>query len=294
MPHCRETDYCAGRLTALNNRVSNKIGNGINNKKTSAIKLYFHYISINIRCMMQYKASFFLNVTGQFLVSFTVFLSMFFMFERFRSVEGFTYSEVLICFSTILLAFSLAEMFARGFDTFSGMVRGGDFDRILVRPRNEIVQVLGSKFELTRIGRMLQAIVMFIYGITASGIEWSFLRVLTIVFMIIGGTVIFSALFLIYAALCFFTLDGLEFMNVFTDGAREFGQYPTAIYGKKMLLFTTFVIPYSLFQYYPLLFLTGRSDNILLMFLPLAACWFMIPSFMLWKYGVRHYKSSGS
>lgn len=264
------------------------------NKKKSSIKLYIHYISINIRCMMQYKSSFFLNVTGQFLVSFTVFLSMFFMFKRFSSVEGFTYSEVLLCFSTILLDFSLAEMFARGFDSFSVMVRGGDFDRILVRPRGEIMQVLGSKFELTRIGRMLQAIMMFIYGIMASGITWNFSGILTIVFMIIGGTVVFSALFLIYASICFFTLDGLEFMNIFTDGAREFGQYPTAIYGKKILLFTTFVIPYSLFQYYPLLFLTGRSSNILLMFLPLGACWFIIPALMLWKFGVRHYKSSGS
>ncbi len=263
-------------------------------KKKSSIKLYIHYISINIRCMMQYKSSFFLNVTGQFLVSFTVFLSLFFMFKRFSSVEGFTYSEVLLCFSTILLDFSLAEMFARGFDSFSVMVRGGDFDRILVRPRGEIMQVLGSKFELTRIGRMLQAIMMFIYGIMASGITWNFSGILTIVFMIIGGTVVFSALFLIYASICFFTLDGLEFMNIFTDGAREFGQYPTAIYGKKILLFTTFVIPYSLFQYYPLLFLTGRSSNILLMFLPLGACWFIIPALMLWKFGVRHYKSSGS
>lgn len=264
------------------------------NKKKGSIKLYIHYISINIRCMMQYKASFFLNVTGQFLVSFTVFLSMFFMFKRFSNVEGFTYSEVLLCFSTILLEFSLAEMFARGFDAFSGMVRGGDFDRILVRPRGEIIQVLGSKFELTRIGRMIQAIVIFVYGIIASKIAWNFPKVLTVICMLIGGIVIFSALFLIYAALCFFTLDGLEFMNVFTDGAKEFGQYPTAIYGKKMLLFTTFVIPYSLFQYYPLLFLTGRSNNIMLMILPLGACWFMIPALMLWKYGVRHYKSSGS
>ena len=74
-------------------------------KKKSSIKLYIHYISINIRCMMQYKSSFFLNVTGQFLVSFTVFLSLFFMFKRFSSVEGFTYSEVMICFSTIIIYF---------------------------------------------------------------------------------------------------------------------------------------------------------------------------------------------
>ena len=116
------------------------------------IKLYLHYVSINIRCMMQYKTSFLLTTIGQFLFSFNVFLGIFFMFQRFSKVQGFTYSEVLLCYATILLEFSLAEMTARGFDTFSGMVRSGDFDRVLVRPQNEIVQVLGSKFELSRIG----------------------------------------------------------------------------------------------------------------------------------------------
>ena len=257
-------------------------------------KLYLHYVSVNIRCMMQYKTSFLLTSIGQFLVSFNVFLGIFFMFQRFSKVEGFTYSEVLLCYAIILLEFALAEMTARGFDTFSRMVRSGEFDRILVRPQNEIVQVLGSKFELTRIGRIIQAIVMFAYGIMKSDAAWNFPKICTIVFMLIGGTAVFSALFLIYAALCFFTLDGLEFMNVFTDGAREFGKYPIGIYGKKMLFFTTFIIPYALIQYYPILYILDRRSSILYMFLPLAACWFLIPAILLWKFGVRHYKSSGS
>lgn len=88
--------------------------------------------------------------------------------------------------------------------------------------------------------------------------------------------------------------NGLEFMNVFTDGARKFGKYPIEIYGKKMLLFTTSVIPYALIQYYPLLYILNLCSSILYMFLPLAACWFLIPAFLFWKFGVSHYKSSGS
>lgn len=34
------------------------------------------------------------------------------------------------------------------------------------------------------------------------------------------------------AAFAFYTLDGLEFMNILTDGAREYGKYPIGIYGK--------------------------------------------------------------
>lgn len=257
-------------------------------------KLYSHYISINARCMMQYKTSFFLSSAGQFLGSFNVFPGIFFMFQRFPSIHGFTYSEVLLCFSFILLEFSLAEIFARGFDTFSGIVRNGEFDRILVRPQNEIIQVLGSKFELTRIGKILQAVVMFIYGIKKSNVIWTFPKISAVIFTLIGGTVVFTALFMIYAALCFFTLDGLEFMNIFTDGAKEFGKYPAGAYEKKTLLFTTFFIPYALIQYYPVLYILGHDVPFTYIFLPLAACWFFIPAFLLWKYGVRHYKSSGS
>lgn len=264
------------------------------NRIKSGFKLYGHYVSINVRSAMQYKASFFLTVMGQFLTSFGVFLGVYFMFLRFHEVKGFTYSEVLLCFSVMLLEFSLAEMVVRGFDTFSVMVRSGSFDQVLVRPRSEVLQVLGSKFELTRIGRMLQALLMFIYGVSHSGVAWSATRVLTVLFMLLGGVAVFSGLFLIYAALCFFTLEGLEVMNIFTDCAREFGKYPIGIYGKKVLIFATFVVPYALVQYYPLLYILGRTDNPAYMLLPLCAAWFLLPCYGLWRFGVRHYKSSGS
>ena len=83
-------------------------------------------------------------------------------------------------------------------------------------------------------------------------------------------------------------------MNVLTDGAREYGKYPIGIYGKRMLQFCTFVVPYALIQYYPLLFLLGSTDSVWYMVIPLAAVLFLLPCHALWRYGVRHYKSSGS
>lgn len=263
-------------------------------KIKEAVRLYGHYLSINVKSAMQYKTSFFLTVLGQFFVSFNIFLGIYFMFRRFSAVEGFTYSEVLLCFSIVLLEFSLAEMFARGFDLFPEMVRTGSFDQVLIRPRNEILQVLGNKFELTRIGRILQAAVMFVYGVSHSGVEWNLLKIITVIFMLIGGCAVFSGLFLIYAALCFFTMEGLEFMNILTDGAREYGRYPVSIYGKKALLVTTFLVPYALVQYYPLLYLLEKDTRSFLVVVPLLAAWFLLPSYALWRFGVRHYQSSGS
>ena len=244
--------------------------------------------------MMQYKTSFILTAIGQFLVSFSAFMGIYFMFMRFNTVEGFNFSEVLICFAVMLTSFSLAECFFRGFDTFGGIISNGEFDRIMVRPRNEMLQVLGSKIEFTRIGRFLQAIIVLSYAIPKSDIIWTADKIITLCLMIIGGTFLFAGLFIIYAGICFFTIEGLEFMNIFTDGGKEFGKYPLSIYGEGILKFFTFAIPLALIQYYPLLYLLGRTDNTLYMILPVFGILFLLPSYILWRFGVRHYKSTGS
>ncbi len=259
-----------------------------------SIRLYMHYVSLNLRSAMQHKASFFLQITGQLITSMTTFLGITFMFMRFEQVAGYTYSDVLVCFSIVVLQFSLSEMFARGFDTFASLVRKGEFDRVLVRPRSAILQVLGTRFEFTRIGRLLQALIVFAYGVTAARVEWTALRVLTLISMLLGGSLLFSGLYLVYAAFCFFTLEGLEFMNIFTDGAKEYGKYPVDVYGEKMKKFTTFVVPYALVQYYPLQLLIGRSDRWVYALYPLGTVLFLAACYGFWCFGVHRYTSAGS
>ena len=258
------------------------------------MKLYLHYFSIHMKSMMQHKMSFFLTMIGQVIMTITAFFFFFFMFLRFHSVRDFTYQEVLLGYSVVLFSFSLAEMFARGFDTFASMISNGEFDRIMVRPRNEIFQVLATRIEFTRIGKFLQALFMMLYVFLTSDIQWNVYKVAVVVLMIAGGAALFSGLFLIYAAICFFSTQGLEFMNIFTDGGRELGRYPLGIYGNAVLKFFTFVVPLAMVQYYPLLYLTGRDNRAMIAFCPLAGFFFLIPSWILWRIGVRHYTSTGS
>lgn len=258
------------------------------------MKLYFKYMGMLLKCQMQYKASFFMTALGQFLVSFTSFLGVYFMFSRFNSVNGFTFSEVLICFAEMLLAFSITECFVRGFDTFPRLIRSGELDRILVRPRSAVFQVLTSTMEFSRVGRTLQAVLMLSYAIPNSGIVWTGDKVCTLILMIIGGIGVYSGLFMIYAGISFFTIEGLEFMNIFTDGSREFGKYPLSIYGEGILKFYTYVIPVALVQYYPFLYLVGRSANTSLMFLPLIGLLFTVPCYGFFRFGLRKYQSTGS
>lgn len=249
------------------------------------MKLYLQYFSIHMKSVMQHKMSFFLTMIGQVIMTITAFFGIYFMFLRFDSVKDFSYQEVLLGYSVVLCSFSLAEMFARGFDTFASMISHGEFDRIMVRPRNEIFQVLATKVEFTRVGKLVQAFIMMLYVVLTSEIHWTVYKVVVVVLMTAGGTVLFSGLFLIYASFCFFTTEGLEFMNIFTDGGRELGRYPLGIYGNAVLKFFTFLVPLAMVQYYPLLYLTDRDSRAIVGLCPLAGFLFLIPSWILWKIG---------
>ena len=258
------------------------------------VRLYASYFSLHLKSQMQYKVSFSLTMLGQILTSFSTFLGILFMFSRFNEVEGFTFPEVMLCFAVVLLAFSTAECFARGFDQFPQIIGNGEFDRVLLRPRGIIFQVLAAKIELTRIGRALQALALFCYAIPASGVNWTAGKILTLVLMICCGCIVYFALFLIYASFSFFTLEGLEFMNILTDGTREFGRYPYLIYGRPMLRFLTYIVPLALVQYYPLLFLLERETGLIYRLSPLLSLGFLVPAFCFWRFALGRYKSTGS
>ena len=257
------------------------------------MKLYFKFFAMHLKSRMAYKKSFFFSMIGQFVTTFTAFLVLYFLLDRFHTIKGYTMGECLLSASIMWIAFPIAEWFFRGFDTFPSMIRSADFDRVLVRPRSLIFQVMCQKVEFTRIGRLAQGMVTLGMGIAASGVEWTGMRILCHALMIFGGVCVFCALFLIYAGISFFTLEGLEFMNCFTDGAREHFAYPLDIYGPGFVKFGTYIIPYALFSYYPLQFLLGRAVCGYA-FLPLLAPLFFVPAYMLWRLGVRKYKSAGS
>ena len=256
--------------------------------------LYLKYLAIHVKGLMQYKLSFFLVTTGQFLTAFSTFLGVYFMFSRFNVVEGFNYEEALLCYAIVTMAFSLSEMFADGFSILPRLLGNGEFDRALVRPRGAIYQVLASKMEISRAGLLIQAVIVFAYALPRCGVVWTWDKIVTLCLMAACGCLVFSALFLLHAAFAFFTVEGLEFMNLLTYGGKEFGRYPFSVYGKDVLRFLTYVIPLALFQYYPLLYLLGRETGVIYMLAPLLSLLFLVPCYALFRVGLRRYRSTGS
>lgn len=261
----------------------------------SAFRMYRSFFSMHLRTAMEYKSSFLMTIFGMTLTSFASFLAIWILFDRFHTVDGYTLSEVLLCHSTIMIGFSISEILLRGFDVFSSQVQSGSFDRLLLRPRTLFLSVLVSRMEFARVGRLVQSIVILIYAVWKTNLTFTAAHTAAFVLMILGSAVFFSALMILGAGVCFFTIEGIEVMNIFTHGGKELGSYPLDIYNSRaLILFFTFFVPLACAQYYPFLYLTGRESSFFYALTPCYTIVFFLFSLIFFYFGVRHYQSTGS
>lgn len=258
------------------------------------MRLYLKALSLHLKAELEYKSSLILSFLSQILIFFSYYFVILALFKRFDNIRGFTMYEVLLCFGVIQVGYAFNEVFARGMDKFDNLIIQGGFDRLLLRPKNIILQVLINETDFIKISRLIQAIIVLIIAINKLNIEWNIMRVITLILMILSSIILFFLIFLIMAAYCFVTVQGLEVRNVFTDGGKYMGQYPIGIFNKGIVFFFTFIIPYGFVNYYPLIYLIGKNENYLYGHSPLLVFLYLIPSILLFNLGIKKYSSVGS
>lgn len=264
------------------------------------IALYFRLIGSRVRAQMQYRASFLLELLGFALVTGLEFLALVLLVRRFGTVAGWTVPELGLLYGLSSLALSLAEMVARGFDSpFERMIQQGAFDGVLARPLGAFFQILTSEFQLRRLGRSLQALLVLAYALPRLPVVWGWDKLLLLPLTVASGAAIYMALVVIGATVTFWTVRTPEVINVFTFGGEQMGRYPLSIYQEWLRAVFLFLIPVGFANYPAALYLLGRSDPGGLpawaaWCAPLAAAAFGALALRFWAFGVSKYTSTGS
>jgi ABC-2 type transport system permease protein len=262
-----------------------------------SLRVYWSLVAASLRSQMQYRASFAMLSLAHLLTTGIEFLALWALFARFRSLSGWELPEVALFYGIANVAFAITEAFGRGFDVFNRMVKGGDFDRVLLRPRSTVLQILGQQLQLMRIGRFTQGLVVLGWATWALGVDWTVPRALLLVGAIVGGSCFFMALFVLQATFCFWSTETLEIFSSVTYGGVFAAQYPMDIYRDWFRKFFTYIVPLACLAYYPGLAIMGRAapEWLWLHYLsPLTGVLFLAVSLKVWQFGVRHYRSTGS
>lgn len=258
------------------------------------MKLVLKYISMYLKSELEYKSSFIMTLISQLvtvsLSSFTVVILM----DKFKFLNNYNIYEVIIAIAIVQFGFSLAETFARGFDKFSELIKNGTLDILLIRPRSIFMSVFGSNLEFTKISRVIASLILFIVGVVNLDYNISILGYLYMFSLLLFSALIYTSIFIFSACFCFKTIEGLEFMNIFTDGSKEFGQYPMDMFKKEVLLLFTFLVPLACVNFYPLKFILGKSNNIWFLISPLYTLIILVIAVLLFKKCIKNYEGAGS
>lgn len=259
-----------------------------------AARLYCRYAGVSMRAQMQYKTSFWMMSFAQVIATGSVFIGMWVLFARFGGLRGWTLPEVALFYGLINVSFAIADSIGRGFDVFSKLVKSGDFDRVLLRPRSLALQIGAQELLLNRVGRFAQGALVLGWSLHAVPIAWTAGKALFLVATIAGGTALFYGLYVLQATMSFWTIESLELMNILTYGGTEIGQYPLTIYRAGFQTFFTFVVPIACVNVIPVRAMLSSTIPPLSMLAPLAGFVFLAISLQVWRIGVRHYTSTGS
>jgi ABC-2 type transport system permease protein len=263
------------------------------------LDLYVRYLAVSIRAQLQYPASFAMASLGHLLGTGVEFLGVLALFDRFGSLSGWTLGEVAFFYGLADLTFSIADALGVGFASFGAMVKSGDFDRILLRPRSAALQLLGQEITLKRVGRLTQAIAVLVWASHTTDIDWSAARGALLLATVAGGVCLFLGLVMLQATAAFWTTETLEIWNAFTYGGNVAAQYPMPIYRPWFRRFFTWVVPLACVQYWPGLAILGRADPLGAppwagWLSPLAGPAFLLLALVAWRSGIRRYVSTGS
>ncbi len=264
--------------------------------------LYGRLVLMQWRAQMQYKVDLVIDILTTFLLCGLEFASLLLYFVPFPTLLGWHVGEVALLSAVTSLGFGLAELLGSGIDSFAEIIRRGEFDRVLLRPLTAIVQVSTNEFRLRRTGRILQGIGAFglaLFLLRSLALAWTPLKVLVLLLGIVSSALIFLAILLLGATLCFWTVQTTELTNILTYGGRELLSYPLGIYHQLLQRLFIFIVPLAFGTYIPVCYILGRPLPFglapwLAFIAPLAALLFALAALLCWRTGVRHYQSTGN
>ena len=263
------------------------------------LRAYAALLAGQFRSVAAYRASFAVelitNVGGTALDVATVFV----LFRAGRVVGGFTLAEAILMAGLTAAGFVLADFAVGNVDRLTTYVRAGTLDAVLVRPLGVLPQLLLMDLPVRKALRLVVGVAMLGLGVRLNHIHWTPARVSLVVVAPVAAAVFFGSIFVLSASLSFWWVDSGEIGNGFTYGGRDFTSYPITVYGGWFRAIFAYALGFGFVAYQPALALLGRADPLGMpawagFVSPLVGLLVAAIAAVVWRRGVRHYRSTGS
>lgn len=257
--------------------------------------LYWLFLKNRFKILMEYRANFLIGASSTVFVQTASLLAIWVVMSQIPNLEGWSLAEILLIYGLITLSKSINHMFADNLWTLGrDYVRTGSFDRFMVRPIDPLFHLLADRFCHDGIGNFIVGLALVLIAASRLDIAWSPLHIAYLALMVLSGGFIFIALNLVTSVSGFWLMDSVPVTRVVFE-MHEFAKYPLVIYPRAIGVLLTVAIPYGFASFYPAGYLLGRDVSPILAWgAPAVAALLMLFALSVWRFGLRHYSSTGT
>ena len=263
------------------------------------IKLYLHSMRMLMKSQMQYPLSFLMQTLAQLVMEGGEMLAVILIVDRFDRLNQWMPGDLYFFFGVMSVTFYLTEFFGRGVTgAFPGMVRSGQLDTLLLRPRGVLTQVLCSAIDPRRVSCIAVGTAALVLGSRMSAVQWTVGKALVLLESFLFGGMLILGLCLIEAVFCIYSVKSVELVNAITYGGRSACQYPIDIYTRALRVIFTVAAPFALVMHVPAAYILGKPlygwPAWTAYVCPLAGAALFGVMYCVFRRAMRHYRSTGS
>ncbi len=264
------------------------------------ISLFFAYAKTGLKTRFQYKLDSVISTIAVFLREAAGIIAMYLALLKFDTINDWNIDELLFLFSLIFITYGIFIVFFMALCDFSDWIKHGDFDRVMLRPRGLLTQlVLCGADWLAAFGHGALGIILFVISANRVGIECDLGMAVYYIVVVISGVLIQGAVFLFFSAVSFYVVETGSLKEIFYWNMRKFAIYPLSIYNKFIQSILIFVVPFAFVNYFPAQFFLRKADMAaypewMMYISPLVGVGLYTLAYIFWRFSLRYYKSTGN
>lgn len=258
------------------------------------LRIYAKILAQDLKSKMSYRADFFISNFGIILTNISGFISFRILFDKFPSINGWTYYEILFLYAFSLIACTPVQCLLDNNWSLRQYVYSGDFIKYCFRPINLFFYYESEIFDIKGIGQLTVGIVMLIYSWNRLGLAVSLLAIVKLFIYLISAALFMMALQNAAAATCFWIENSFYFLDLATK-LKDYAKYPITIFSPVFRFIFTFILPIAFIAYYPSLVILRPDELPLLAIIsPIIGIGFFYVSYRIWMRGAMSYNGTGS
>ena len=249
------------------------------------IKFVWTYWKLNLAGAMEFRTSFFMMAGMMFVNDFVWIFFWGVFFNRFKTVNGWELSDVVLMWAVSAGGFGLMAVLFGNCNRIANMIATGQLDLYLAQPKPVLLHLLVSRMSVTAIGDLSFSVVVYaLFGDrSAAGIAKFVLGLFIAACLFLFANIVFQSL-----AFYIGNAEGLS-MQLY-NGMIALTTYPTDIFRglARLVLFT--VIPAGFISYMPIALF--RQIDVVFLLQALGAAFGAAALAVLFFYrGLRRYSS---